>query len=64
MEWKMDKNRVKGTVDQAVGAAKDAAGRVTGDDKLRAEGKLEKAKGKLEVAVGKVEDVVRDLRDR
>jgi len=60
----MDKNTIKGTVNQAMGEAKDAIGKVTGDKKLRVEGKLEEAKGKLETAMGKVNDVVRDLRDR
>ena len=32
----MDKDRIKGMADQAKGAVKDAAGKVTGDTKLQA----------------------------
>ena len=35
----MDKDRVKGSAQQAKGAVKEAAGKVTGDAKLQAEGK-------------------------
>ncbi len=35
----VDENRVKGALDQAKGAVKDAVGKVTGDTKLQAEGK-------------------------
>jgi uncharacterized protein YjbJ (UPF0337 family) len=56
----MDKDRVKGAVDQAKGAAKDAAGRVLGDSKLQAEGKTDKLKGKIENAVGGAKDALRD----
>ena len=59
----MDNDRIKGTIDQAKGAAKDALGKATNDDKLRAEGKLDKVKGKVETAVGNAKDTVRDLRD-
>ena len=41
----MDREHVKGAADKAKGAIKDAAGKVTGDKELQAEGKLDKAKG-------------------
>lgn len=56
----MDKDRIKGIGDQAKGAVKDAAGKLTGDAKLQAEGKADKAKGKLENAVGGAKDAVRE----
>jgi uncharacterized protein YjbJ (UPF0337 family) len=56
----MDKNRTKGIADQAKGAIKDAAGKVTGDAKLQAEGKADKLKGKVENAVGGAKDAVRN----
>jgi uncharacterized protein YjbJ (UPF0337 family) len=56
----MDNDRVKGMADQAKGSLKDAAGKVTGDSKLQAEGKMDKAKGKIENAVGGVKDSLRD----
>jgi uncharacterized protein YjbJ (UPF0337 family) len=56
----MDNDRIKGMGDQAKGSLKDAAGKVTGDSKLQAEGKMDKAKGKIENAVGGIKDSIRD----
>ena len=55
----MDKDRVKGSADQAKGAIKEAAGKLTGDAKLEAEGKADKLKGKVRNAVGGAKDAVR-----
>jgi uncharacterized protein YjbJ (UPF0337 family) len=60
----MDKDRIKGVADQAKGAVKDAAGKVTGDAKLQAEGKADKLKGKMENAVGGAKDAVRDAANQ
>ena len=57
----MDKDRIKGSADQAKGAVKDAAGKLIGDDKLRAEGQADKLKGKLESTLGGAKDAVRDV---
>jgi uncharacterized protein YjbJ (UPF0337 family) len=43
---------------------KDAAGGLTGNEKLQAEGKLEKAEGKLQQKVGEVKDDARDALKR
>ena len=59
----MDNDRIKGIGDQAKGSLKDAAGKITGDSKLQAEGKMDKAKGKAENAVGGVKDSLRDNDD-
>ena len=56
----MDKDRIKGSLDQAKGAIKETAGEVTGDTKLKGEGQADKLKGKIESAVGGVKDTVRD----
>jgi uncharacterized protein YjbJ (UPF0337 family) len=56
----MDKDRISGAADQAKGSIKEAAGKVTGDTKLQAEGTLDKAEGKVESAIGGVKDAVRD----
>ena len=56
----MDKDRVKGAATQAKGAIKDAAGKVSGDQKLQAEGKADKAAGKVQSTVGGAKDAVRD----
>ena len=39
----MDKDRIEGSANQAKGAIKEAAGKVTGDAKLQAEGAADKA---------------------
>jgi uncharacterized protein YjbJ (UPF0337 family) len=56
----MDKEHIKGTIDKAKGAAKDAIGGATGDTKMQAEGKMDKVKGEARKAVGDVKDAVRD----
>jgi uncharacterized protein YjbJ (UPF0337 family) len=56
----MDKDRTEGMAHQAKGAVKEAAGKVTGDKKLEAEGKGEKVGGKIQNAVGGAKDSVRD----
>ena len=60
----MDKDRIKGSADQAKGAVKDAAGKMTGDAKLQAEGKADKGKGKIENAIGGAKDTMRDHMNR
>jgi uncharacterized protein YjbJ (UPF0337 family) len=55
----MDREHVKGTADKAKGAIKDTAGKITGDKKLQAEGKFDKAKGEGHKAVGDLKDAVR-----
>ncbi len=58
----VDKDRVEGAGHQAKGAMKDAAGKVTGDEKMQAEGKSEKAEGKVQNAVGSTKDAARDAK--
>ena len=55
----MDKDRIEGSANQAKGAIKEAAGKVTGDAKLEAEGKSDKIAGKIQNAVGGIKDAVR-----
>ena len=56
----MDKEHVKGAADKAKGAIKDAAGKLTGDRELQAEGKFDKAKGAAHNAVGDAKDAMKD----
>ena len=44
----MNKEQITGRVDQAVGAVKQAAGKLVGNEKLEAEGVIEKNLGKAE----------------
>lgn len=53
----VDKARDK--AQQAQGGMKEAAGKATGDEDLRNEGKADKAKGNLKEAGEKVKDVFR-----
>lgn len=57
----MDKDRIKGAADKAIGKGKTAVGKVTGDRELEAEGRAQTGAGKIESAAGKVKDAVRDV---
>ncbi len=59
----MDKDRAEGAGHQVKGALKQAAGKLTGNDRLAAEGEVERAGGKLQEGVGKAKDAVRDVAD-
>jgi uncharacterized protein YjbJ (UPF0337 family) len=59
----MDKDRIEGAGKQAKGAIKDAAGKLTGDQKLQAEGKADKVEGKVQNTVGGMKDKVREALD-
>ncbi len=60
----MDKDRVSGAIDQAKGAVKDTVGKLTGDTKLQAEGKVDKAVGKMESTVGGAKDTAREALNK
>jgi uncharacterized protein YjbJ (UPF0337 family) len=55
----MDKDRIKGSAQQAKGKVKEVTGKASGDKKLRAEGKADKVKGKVRNVVGSLKDAVR-----
>jgi len=59
----MNKDHVKGAAEKAKGAVKDAVGGLTGDSKLQAEGKLDKAKGSIHKDVGDAKDAVKKAVD-
>lgn len=56
----MDKERAKGSAQQMKGHIKEAAGKMTGDAKLRTEGQADKMEGKVRNAVGSAKDAMRD----
>lgn len=56
-------DKVEGKLDEFGGKAKQAVGNVTGDDKLKAEGKANEAEGKAEGFLGKVKDFAGDAVD-
>jgi uncharacterized protein YjbJ (UPF0337 family) len=55
----MDKDRVKGSLEQAKGKVKEVAGKVTGDAKLEGEGKADQVAGKVRNTVGGIKDTLR-----
>ena len=60
----MHKDEVEGAGKQAKGAVKDAVGGLTGNEKLQAEGKLDKVEGKVQSKVGEVKDDARDALEK
>jgi uncharacterized protein YjbJ (UPF0337 family) len=50
-------NKIKAAADKMTGAAKEAVGTMTDNDRLVAEGKADKAKGHLRDAAENVKDV-------
>jgi uncharacterized protein YjbJ (UPF0337 family) len=56
----MSTNRIEGAIDKGVGAAKEAVGKATGNEKLQAEGTVQKAKGDIQNKVGKAQDKLGD----
>ncbi len=58
----MDKDRVKGAVNDAAGRAKRQVGEWTGDTHAQAEGSAQQIKGKAQKAWGTVKDAARDAQ--
>lgn len=56
----MNKDRIEGSFEQAKGKTKEVAGKLTGDAKLEAEGKAQKAAGKVQNTVGGMKDAVKE----
>ncbi len=52
----MDREHIKGAAEKAKGAIKETAGKLTGDDKLRAEGKVDRAKGAAHKVAGDIKE--------
>ena len=59
-----DHDRIEGAATNMGGKIKEAAGKVTGDEKLKAEGRADQVKGKVQNAVGGVKDALRDTDKR
>lgn len=56
----VDENEVKGAVTDGVGKLKDAAGGLTGDSSLQAEGKVDQLQGKVQQEYGDLLDQAKD----
>lgn len=56
----MNKDQVSGRVEEAKGKLKEAAGKVVGSDKLKAEGMVNQAAGKVQKTYGDTKEQVKD----
>jgi uncharacterized protein YjbJ (UPF0337 family) len=57
----VDKEHIKGAADKIKGSVKEAAGKLTGNDKLVAEGQADKAAGTARESVGDIKDAGRKV---
>jgi uncharacterized protein YjbJ (UPF0337 family) len=58
----MDDDRAKGSMKQMKGSLKEGAGRVLGDSKLEADGKMDRTEGRLQNFIGGIKDMFRGRR--
>jgi uncharacterized protein YjbJ (UPF0337 family) len=60
----MNKDQVKGRIDQAAGAVKEATGKAVGNKNLEVKGQLEKVGGKVQATYGDLKDDAKDAAKR
>lgn len=53
-------DKIKGMANEAAGNVKQGLGKLTGDEKLRAEGLAQEAKGDAQQAVGDLKNKIKD----
>ena len=58
----MDKDRIKGKMDEIAGRAKRQVGEWTGDEKAQGKGAMDEIKGRAESAWAKVKDGARAMK--
>lgn len=58
----MNKDQVRGRVKEAEGKAKEVAGKILGNEKLEAKGKVQKIVGKAQSKFGDVKQDVKDAK--
>ena len=56
----MQRQKVKGATDEAIGKAKQGIGEAVGSDRLQGEGAVQEVKGKGEKAVGEAKQATKD----
>ncbi|MDY8110130.1 CsbD family protein [Fulvimarina sp. 2208YS6-2-32] len=56
----MSDDKSKGTAKELGGSIKETAGKVTGNDRMEAEGTGDRVEGKTQKNLGKVKDAVKD----
>jgi uncharacterized protein YjbJ (UPF0337 family) len=57
----MSEEHIKGGLEKAGGRIKEAAGTLTGNERLKSEGRLDQVKGGAHQALGDVKDAAKDL---
>ncbi|WP_283176883.1 CsbD family protein [Gemmobacter sp. 24YEA27] len=57
-------DKIKGLTNEAVGNVKQAVGKATGNDRLRADGAAQELKGEAQQALGKTKDAVKKAVDK
>ena len=55
----MHKDEAKGAAKDIAGSAKEAVGKATGNDRLKAKGAAERVEGKVQKGVGAMKDAAR-----
>ena len=60
----MSEEHVKGTFEKVGGRIKEAAGALSGDEKLKSEGQVDQAKGGVHQVWGDVKDAAKDVAAR
>jgi uncharacterized protein YjbJ (UPF0337 family) len=55
----MQKEHIEGATQKGVGAVKEGVGKAVGNDKLRAEGMVDKAAGAAKIAAGDTKDTLK-----
>lgn len=60
----MNKDQVNGRLEQVKGQVKETTGKVVGNDRLRAEGQIDKTAGKVQAGVGDAKEKVKDAVDK
>lgn len=56
----MNKDQIEGRIDQVAGKAKEAAGKLVGNEKLTTEGVTDQIKGKVKAGYGDVKEQAKD----
>jgi uncharacterized protein YjbJ (UPF0337 family) len=56
----MDRDRIEGSAKTLGGRVKDFFGRMFGDNKLRAEGRIDQTEGRIQNTVGGLKDGLRE----
>jgi uncharacterized protein YjbJ (UPF0337 family) len=57
-------DKIKGAANEAIGKAKQGAGKATGSDRLQGEGAIQEVKGKGQQALGDAKQATKDAVNR